>query len=175
MCLGVKRALNTVFEQKVADVLATKKETMKQRESALWNNPYIILFPNSQLIKMDSIGKLIYTPETATGEAIGKIETHTPKIEAPSSVKAGEPFEIRVSVGPHPNTLEHSIRRIEVYVSEENRPFNPVLLTTVSFTPVYSDPNLRLGLKLSKSGTIFVLGYCNLHGLWEGRKEIKVA
>jgi superoxide reductase len=71
--------------------------------------------------------------------------------------------------------LEHSIRRIEVYVGEEKRPFNPVLLATVDLTPVYSDPDIKLSLKLNKSGTLYAVGYCNLHGLWEGRKEIKLA
>jgi superoxide reductase len=124
---------------------------------------------------LDSLGKLIYSPETATGEAITKIETHTPRIEAPVTVSAGKPFEARIIVGPHPNMLEHSIRRIEVYVGEEKRPFNPVLLATVDLTPVYSDPDIKLSLKLNKSGTLYAVGYCNLHGLWEGRKEIKLA
>ena len=123
---------------------------------------------------MDPLGKLIYTPETATGEAITKVETHTPKIEAPVTVNAGKAFEVRVTVGPHPNTLEHSIRRIEVYLGEENRPFNPVLLATVDLTPLYSDPDIKLSLKISKNGTLYAVGYCNLHGLWEGRKEIKL-
>lgn len=63
---------------------------------------------------MEAFGKLIYTPETAAEEAISKVESHTPKIEAPDSVKAGQPFELRVAVGPHPSTVEHSIRQIEV-------------------------------------------------------------
>ena len=123
---------------------------------------------------MEPFGKFVYTPETATGEAISKVESHTPKIEAPDSVKAGQPFELRVTVGPHPNTVEHSIRQIEVYLKEEGRPFNPVHLVTTILTPVYSEPSVTLSLKLSKPGTIYAVQYCNLHGLWEGRKEIKV-
>jgi superoxide reductase len=123
---------------------------------------------------MNSFGNLIYTPKTATGEAISKIESHTPKIEAPESVNVGKQFEVKVTVGPHPNMVEHSIRRIEVYFGEENRAFNPVLLAVADFTPVYSDPNVKLSIKLSKGGTIYAVGYCNLHGLWEGNKEIKV-
>ena len=123
---------------------------------------------------MDPLGKLIYTPETATGEAISKVESHTPRIEAPATVNAGKPFEARITVGPHPNTLEHSIRRIEFYIAEEKRSFNPVLLATVDLTPAYSDPDIRLSLKLNKSGTLYAVGYCSLHGLWEGRREIKV-
>ncbi|MGQ9543927.1 MAG: class II SORL domain-containing protein [Candidatus Bathyarchaeia archaeon] len=124
---------------------------------------------------MESFGRLIYTPETAAGEAISKVESHTPKIEAPDSVSLGKPFEVRVSVGPHPNTVEHSIRRIEVYLYEDTRQFNPILLTTVDLTPVYSEPDVRLTVKLGKGGTIYAVEYCNLHGLWEARKEVKVS
>jgi superoxide reductase len=124
--------------------------------------------------KMDPFGKLIYTPETAAGEAISKVESHTPKITAPDTVTAGTPFEVRITVGPHPNTIEHSIRRIEIYLHEENRSFNPVLVAAVSLVPVYSEPDIRLNLKLDKGGTIYAVEYCNLHGLWEGRKSIKV-
>jgi superoxide reductase len=123
---------------------------------------------------MKKFGDLIYTPETAKGEAITKAESHTPKIEAPEKVKAGEPFEVSISVGPHPNKVDHSIRRIEVYFSEEGRNFNPILLASVDLAPEYAEPKLRLTLNLKRSGTLYVLGYCNLHGLWEARKEIKI-
>jgi superoxide reductase len=123
---------------------------------------------------VEVFGKLIYAPETASGEAISKVESHTPKIEAPDSVKIGQLFDLDLKVGPHPNTVEHSIRRINVYFSEEGRSFNPVHLATTEFTPVYTEPNARIRLKLNKSGTVYAVGYCNLHGLWEGRKQIKV-
>lgn len=123
---------------------------------------------------MKTLGELIYTPEKASGEAISKVESHTPKIEAPDKVKAGEPFEVRIKVGPHPNTVQHSIRWIEVYFYEEGRGFNPVHLATITLTPEYAEPDVTLRLRLSKEGTIYALQYCNLHGVWEGRKEIKV-
>jgi superoxide reductase len=31
-----------------------------------------------------------------------------------------------------------------------------------------------LKLKLQKGGVIHAVEYCNLHGLWSGKKEIKV-
>lgn len=123
---------------------------------------------------MSSFGNLIYTPERATGEAVSKIESHTPKIEAPDSVKADQPFEVKISVGPHPNTVEHSIRSIEVYFYEEGRAFNPILLANIALTPVYTQPTLKLTLTLKKSGTLYAVEYCNLHGLWEARKKITV-
>ncbi len=119
-------------------------------------------------------GDLIYTPETAKGEAVSKVESHTPKIEAPDKVKAGEPFIIHVSVGPHPNKVEHSIRELHIYFYEEGRPFNPIHVASARFAPGITEPELTLKLKLEKSGVLYAVAYCNLHGLWESRKEIKV-
>ena len=119
-------------------------------------------------------GDLIYTPQRASGEAISKAETHTPKIEAPDKVKAGEEFKVTVTVGPHPSTVQHSIRYLKLYFAEEGRAFNPVHLATVILEPEYTEPKVTLTLRLKKSGTIYAVDYCNLHGLWEARKEIKV-
>jgi len=116
----------------------------------------------------------MYNPETATGEALTKVETHTPKIEAPEQVKANEPFEVKIIVGPHPNTVEHHIKRVELYFYEEGRSFNPVLLASTELTPMYVEPTLKVTLRLKKGGVLYALAYCNLHGLWEARKEVKV-
>ncbi len=97
-----------------------------------------------------SFGELIYTPKRASGEAISKVETHTPKIEAPDKVKAGEEFEVKVSVGPHPNTVQHSIRYVKLYLREEGRAFNPIHLASVILEPEYAEPKISLKLKLKK-------------------------
>jgi superoxide reductase len=112
---------------------------------------------------MKPFGELIYAPDSAEGEALGKVESHSPKIEAPDSVGAEKTFEVRITVGPHPNTVEHSIRQIDVF------------LTTVKLTPVYSEPDIKLNLKLKENSTLYAIEYCNLHGLWESRKKIEVA
>jgi superoxide reductase len=123
---------------------------------------------------MKAFGELIYSPDRASGEAITKVESHTPKIEAPDKVKPGELFTIKVTVGPHPNTAEHSIRWVEIYFYEEGRAFNPVMLARTFFAPGYVEPEVTVKAKLNKSGVIYAIAYCNLHGLWEGRKEVKV-
>ncbi len=123
---------------------------------------------------MNRFGSLIYSPETVSSEALKKKESHAPKIKAPDTVKSGEVFEVEVFVGSHPSSIEHSIRWIEVYFYEEGRGFNPVHLATITFTPEYVEPSVKINLKLRKSGVLYVLGYCNLHGIWESRKEIKV-
>ncbi|KSW11382.1 desulfoferrodoxin [Pyrodictium occultum] len=120
-----------------------------------------------------AFGELIYTRE-AGGPAASKAETHAPKIEAPEKVRKGEPFNVTIKVGPHPNEVQHSIRRLEIWFQEEGRAFNPIHIATIDLEPVYAEPEITITIKLEKSGTLYALGYCNLHGLWESRKEIKV-
>ena len=130
--------------------------------------------PVNTMAEMKNFGELIYTFDNAAGEALGKRESHTPKIEVPARVKPDELFELKVTVGPHPNTNDHSIRWIAVYLNEEGRAFNPVFLGKVTLTPVTSQPDVVLKLKLQKGGMIHAVEYCNLHGLWSGKKEIRV-
>jgi superoxide reductase len=125
-------------------------------------------------MEMKDLGSVIYTYDMAAGEALGKRESHTPKIEAPARAKADEFIMVKVSVGPHPNTVEHSIRWLAVFFYEEGRAFNPVNLGKVSFNPSTTEPEVTLKVKLAKSGVIHALEYCNLHGLWSGKKEIVV-
>lgn len=121
-----------------------------------------------------NLGSMVYTFDNAAGEALGKRESHTPKIEAPPSVKPGQTFEVKVMVGPHPNTMEHSIRWIAVFLEEEGRAFNPIMIVKSSFAPVYSSPEVVFKIQLQKGGMLHAMEYCNLHGLWSGKKEIKV-
>ncbi|HUU75619.1 MAG TPA: class II SORL domain-containing protein [Methanoregulaceae archaeon] len=120
------------------------------------------------------LSDMINTYDGAAGEALGKRESHTPRIEAPESVKADEVFEVRVSVGPHPNTVEHSIRRIVVYFEEEGRAFNPITLGMVFFNAPTTDPDVVLKVKVPRKGIIHAIEYCNLHGIWSARKAIMV-
>jgi superoxide reductase len=126
------------------------------------------------MAEQHTFGNLVYTYDGAAGEALGKRESHTPKIEAPAKVKPDEPFDLKITVGPHPNTVEHSIRFIMVTLEESGRPFNPVLLGKVSFTPVTTQPEVVMKVKLQKGGVIHAVEYCNLHGFWAGKREIIV-
>jgi desulfoferrodoxin (superoxide reductase-like protein) len=42
----------------------------------------------------------IYTAERIPQPALEKRESHLPKVEAPSKVKKGEPFQVKVKIGP---------------------------------------------------------------------------
>ncbi|MCX7780979.1 MAG: class II SORL domain-containing protein [Negativicutes bacterium] len=117
-----------------------------------------------------------------------KAEKHVPVIEAPETVKAGERFTVTVSVGkeiPHPNTTEHHIRWIKLYFKPDNGKF-VYEIANFEFNahgestegankgPVYSEPSVVAVVKLSASGTLLASEYCNIHGLWESAKAIKV-
>lgn len=121
-------------------------------------------------------------------EADWKEEKHVPVIESPDSVKNGELFGIKVGVGKeiaHPNTTEHHIRWISVYFSPEGGK-NPFQIGHFEFTahgesidgpnqgPVYTHHEVSAVLKLSHSGTIQAIAFCNIHGLWQSEKTIKV-
>lgn len=111
-----------------------------------------------------------------------KQEKHVPTIIAPETVKAGELVEVKVAVGEeiaHPNTLEHHISWIKVYFLAEGAKF-PVELGTFDFNAhgeeeLLAEPCVTVRFKTNKPGTILSTSYCNIHGLWEDAKEVKLA
>ena len=118
-----------------------------------------------------------------------KKEKHVPVIEAPDSVKAGEVFEVRLSLGKevaHPNTTEHHIRWITLYYYPEggNAPFevghfefnaHGESVDGPNAGPVYCNHAVVATLKINKSGFLHATSYCNIHGVWEGSSPITVA
>jgi superoxide reductase len=115
-----------------------------------------------------------------------KKEKHVPVIEAPDKVKAGELFEVKVSLGKeiaHPNTTEHHIRWISLYFHPGGEKFtydvghfefNAHGESTAGPNegPVYTHHGVAAWMKTNKSGTLHALAYCNIHGLWESSKEV---
>jgi len=111
-----------------------------------------------------------------------------PVIESPDTVKAGEPFEVKAMVGKeitHPNTTEHHIRWIRLFFQPEGgKTFH---LGSFEFCahgestegpntgPIHTDPQVTAYLKITKPGVIYAISFCNIHGLWESSKEIKLA
>src|SRR3989338_941348 len=117
-----------------------------------------------------------------------KKEKHVPVIEAPDKAKKGEFFKVTVTVGkeiPHPNTTEHHIRWIGVYFLADGEKF-PYEVGRFEFTShgesaegpntstIYTGPEIVASLKTEKAGMIFASSYCNIHGLWQGLKKIKL-
>ncbi len=110
-----------------------------------------------------------------------KKEKHAPVIECADAVEAGELFTVTVSVGkeiPHPNTVEHHIRWIDLYFHPHGEKFAYQVghfeFTAHGEGTAYAVPVATTSLKVEKPGVLHALSFCNLHGLWESSKEIGV-
>lgn len=117
-----------------------------------------------------------------------KTEKHVPVIECADEVKADEMFEVKISIGKevaHPNTVEHHIRWIQLFFKPEGDKFS-YQVANCEFTahgeaadgpnkgPVYTNHSATIALKTGKPGILLASSLCNIHGLWENSKAIKV-
>ncbi len=117
-----------------------------------------------------------------------KSEKHVPVIECPDEVKTNEIFHVTVTLGKevaHPNTTEHHIRWIQVFFHGQGDKF-PYQVGNFEFTahgeavdgpnkgPVYTNHSVTASLKILKGGTLYATSLCNIHGLWQNAKEIRV-
>ena len=104
--------------------------------------------------------------------ALSELEQkHLPVITAPDKVKKDETFEITVEVGrykSHPNEPAHFIEWIELYSGD-------TFLFRVNLSGSISCPKVTVPVKLSHAhGPLKAWAKCNIHGLWEGTKDIEV-
>jgi superoxide reductase len=128
-----------------------------------------------------SFGELLQTADWKT-------EKHVPVIECADVVTADEFFDVTVSLGKevaHPNTTEHHISYITVFFKPEGAK-NPHQVGHFEFSahgesvsgpnqgPVYTFHGVTTKVKTSVSGTLHAIAFCNIHGLWQAAKEIKV-
>lgn len=92
---------------------------------------------------------------------------HAPVIEAPDKIKAGVPFAVTVTVGEivHPMVNGHYIQYVELLAGNEPA-------GRVDFRPGLNQPVVTFQLVLDKPVTLVAREYCNLHGLWESRREV---
>lgn len=102
-------------------------------------------------------------------------EKHVPQIKAPDKVAAGEAFDVQIIVGeevPHPNTIEHHIKWIQLYAKSEG----DVVKHVASFDlgPTYADPRVTVSVMLEQSATLYALEYCNIHGVWDNSVDVVV-
>jgi len=112
-----------------------------------------------------------------------KGEKHVPVIDCIDKAGSDDWIDVLVTVGkeiPHPNTVEHHIRWIRVYYVPDDSNF-AVDVGNYEFNthgeganPVYTHSKTKFSFKASKSGTLNVVSYCNIHGLWESSKSIKI-
>ena len=94
---------------------------------------------------------------------------HTPVIEAPDSVKAGEPFQVTVQVGKtmHPSDIGHAVQWIELYAGE-------VQLARATLTPTLTQAKVTFTVMLHESTTLRALSAPNHSAAWEGTKKVSV-
>jgi len=103
---------------------------------------------------------------------IDMMRKHTPVIDAPDKVTAGQAFTATIKVGgidgvEHPNVLGHWITWVALYAGD--RP-----LARVEFAPAVSQPQTTLSLVLEESTTLRVVASCNMHGVWQSTKRVNV-
>ena len=122
-------------------------------------------------------------------QADWKKEKHVPVIGCPDEVKAGELFDVKVTLGKeiaHPNTTEHHISWNTLYFHPEGAKFTHQVghyefsahgesPTGPNQGPVYTNHEVTTSLRVAKSGTLHALALCNIHGLWESSKEIRAS
>ena len=117
-----------------------------------------------------------------------KSEKHIPVIECPDEVAADEIFNVTVTLGKevaHPNTTEHHIRWIQLYFKPDDDKFT-YQVGNYEFSahgesakganegPVYTNHAAVGSLKINKPGTLLATALCNIHGLWENSKAVRV-
>jgi superoxide reductase len=117
-----------------------------------------------------------------------KKEKHVPVIECPDEVAAGEMFDVKASLGKkiaHPNTTEHHIRWITLFFHPEGGNFTYEVghfefnahgesVQGPNEGPVYTHHSVTASMRISEPGTLYALALCNIHGLWESSKEIRL-
>jgi superoxide reductase len=95
---------------------------------------------------------------------------HTPKIEAPDTVKRGQWFEVTISVGSagdHPSLGEHFVRYIALYI-------NGAEIARAYLHPVYSFPKVTFTVALDEGGVLRAIEEPTHSAGWESTKRITV-
>ncbi|MEP7057481.1 MAG: desulfoferrodoxin family protein [Caldimonas sp.] len=95
---------------------------------------------------------------------------HTPKIEAPDSVKRGEWFKVTVSVGSgsgHPSLQEHFVRYIALYKDS-------LEISRVYLHPVYSAPSVTFTIALDEGGALRAVAEPTHSAAWESSRKVAV-
>lgn len=106
----------------------------------------------------------------ATGPA-DTAKKHVPVMTVPESVKAGQPFTVSIKVGeiPHPMENGHFIQFADIYSGH-------IYISRADFTAELNKPEVTFTLVLPHEGKRTLRSFirCNLHGVWEGTKEVDV-
>jgi superoxide reductase len=105
----------------------------------------------------------------------GLEKLHSPVIEAPDAVKAGQVFPVEVTVGraPHPMGPSHWIEHLQLNVG--NEPAGNVIFRSRGYVKAASKFNVVLGDEMKgEMVSLIVQIKCNLHGIWQSSTNIEV-
>ncbi|MDD3776192.1 MAG: class II SORL domain-containing protein [Actinomycetota bacterium] len=117
-----------------------------------------------------------------------KTEKHVPVIEVEPGAKKGEPVEIKISIGKeiaHPNTTQHHITWISLFFLPDGDKY-PIHIGDINFSAhgssvqgadtstVYTNYKGVFSLTTEKQGNLLASSYCNIHGLWQSSKQLKL-
>ena len=97
-------------------------------------------------------------------------EKHTPKIEAPDTVKRGQWFDVTVTIGAggvHPSLAEHFVRYIALYKDSAE-------IARVYLHPVFSYPKVTFTIALDEGGNLRAVAEPTHSAGWESSKKIAV-
>ena len=126
-------------------------------------------------MKCDDLFCGVNRPKSLNPDEMSDLEKkHTPVITAPDSVKMGESFEVKVELGrylAHPNEYGHFFQWIEIWLDE-------TAVARFDLVPKASYPEVSVKIAINHAhegrAKLKALAFCNLHGLWENDREIKV-
>lgn len=108
---------------------------------------------------------------SATSGPADKAKTHAPVITVQGDVKAGQPFTVSIKAGEvsHPMENGHFIQFIDLYSGD-------IYLSRADFTAELNKPEVSFSVVLPHEGKrkLRAFSRCNLHGIWEGTKEVDV-
>ena len=94
---------------------------------------------------------------------------HTPRINAPESVKRGQWFDVTVVVGTdmHPSLAEHFVRYIALYKDTAE-------IARIYLHPVFSAPKVTFTIALDEGGMLRALAEPTHSAAWQVSKKISV-
>ncbi len=126
------------------------------------------------LLRLTMVALLLIPGVAYAAGAFDQLQTsdnaaHTPVISAPDKVKAGEPFEVTITIGkkPHPTDTSHFVRYIALYAGE-------VEVARALLTPTLSVPKVTFTIKLQQSATLRALAAPNHSAAWVTEHAVKV-
>ncbi len=95
---------------------------------------------------------------------------HWPRIECPDTVEAGKPFDVTINIGTgidHPSELAHFIEWVEL--SRGN-----CSTARASLNPKNAYPRVTFRIAIEQDTMLIARESCNLHGIWENKKQVNV-